>query len=77
MPDHLDNNSHFDDLLPPSGDIFFSSLAVDIWSAGCIMAELVTRRTLFRGTDHILWKNDRMIIIQIGYMYNHQITVAE
>ncbi|XP_071961558.1 mitogen-activated protein kinase 14B-like [Antedon mediterranea] len=27
--------------------------AVDIWSVGCIMAELLTGRTLFPGTDHI------------------------
>ncbi|XP_015794838.1 mitogen-activated protein kinase 14 [Tetranychus urticae] len=26
---------------------------VDIWSVGCIMAELITSRTLFPGTDHI------------------------
>lgn len=26
---------------------------VDIWSVGCIMAELITGRTLFPGTDHI------------------------
>ncbi|XP_037070098.1 mitogen-activated protein kinase p38b-like isoform X1 [Pollicipes pollicipes] len=26
---------------------------VDIWSVGCIMAELLTRKTLFPGTDHI------------------------
>jgi p38 MAP kinase len=26
---------------------------VDIWSVGCIMAELLTRRTLFPGNDHI------------------------
>jgi len=26
---------------------------VDIWSVGCIMAELLTSRTLFPGTDHI------------------------
>jgi len=26
---------------------------VDIWSVGCIMAELMTGRTLFPGTDHI------------------------
>ncbi|KAM4795797.1 mitogen-activated protein kinase 14-like [Rhinophrynus dorsalis] len=26
---------------------------VDIWSVGCIMAELLTGRTLFPGTDHI------------------------
>ncbi|XP_034112602.1 mitogen-activated protein kinase p38a [Drosophila albomicans] len=29
------------------------SQTVDIWSVGCIMAELITRRTLFPGTDHI------------------------
>ncbi|KAH8417673.1 hypothetical protein KR222_004011 [Zaprionus bogoriensis] len=29
------------------------SQTVDIWSVGCIMAELLTRRTLFPGTDHI------------------------
>lgn len=26
---------------------------VDIWSVGCIMAELLTRKTLFPGNDHI------------------------
>lgn len=26
---------------------------VDIWSVGCIMAELLTRRSLFPGIDHI------------------------
>ncbi|XP_071445195.1 mitogen-activated protein kinase 14-like [Hetaerina americana] len=26
---------------------------VDIWSVGCIMAELLTSRTIFPGTDHI------------------------
>ncbi|XP_043283687.1 mitogen-activated protein kinase p38b-like isoform X2 [Venturia canescens] len=29
------------------------SQTVDIWSVGCIMAELLTGRTLFPGTDHI------------------------
>lgn len=35
---------------------FFSSLhvIVDIWSVGCIMAELLTGQTLFPGTDRIL-----------------------
>lgn len=28
---------------------------VDIWSVGCIMAELLTSRTLFPGTDRILF----------------------
>lgn len=32
--------------------VFFCS--VDIWSVGCIMAELLTGRTLFPGTDRIL-----------------------
>ena len=32
----------------------FSSFAVDIWSVGCIMAELLTGKTLFPGNDHIL-----------------------
>lgn len=27
---------------------------VDIWSVGCIMAELLTGRTLFPGSDRIL-----------------------
>jgi p38 MAP kinase len=27
--------------------------SVDIWSIGCIMAELMTGRTLFPGTDHV------------------------
>ena len=30
---------------------------VDIWSVGCIMAELLTSRTLFPGNDHILFLN--------------------
>ncbi|MBN3322277.1 MK14 kinase, partial [Atractosteus spatula] len=30
-----------------------TSKSVDIWSVGCIMAELLTGRTLFPGTDHI------------------------
>ncbi|CAB1314554.1 unnamed protein product, partial [Coregonus sp. 'balchen'] len=38
-------------------DLKPSNLAVnedfDIWSVGCIMAELLTGRTLFPGTDHI------------------------
>nr|CAD7407985.1 unnamed protein product [Timema poppensis] len=29
---------------------------VDIWSVGCIMAELLTGRTLFPGTDRILYQ---------------------
>lgn len=26
---------------------------VDIWSIGCIMAEMISKEILFRGTDHI------------------------
>lgn len=37
-------------------ELYFPSLnkLVDIWSVGCIMAELLTGRTLFPGTDRIL-----------------------
>ena len=27
--------------------------AIDIWSAGCIMAELLSRRPLFPGADYV------------------------
>ncbi|KAM3617462.1 uncharacterized protein V6R79_006514 [Siganus canaliculatus] len=32
------------------------NMTVDIWSVGCIMAELLTGRTLFPGTDRILFQ---------------------
>ncbi len=35
--------------------LFLDFFSVDIWSVGCIMAELLTGRTLFPGTDRILF----------------------
>lgn len=37
--------------------IFCFIILVDIWSVGCIMAELLTGKTLFPGTDRILLNN--------------------
>lgn len=42
---------------------------VDIWSVGCIMAELITGKTLFPGTDrkkHFIFKTfDKFVIREI------------
>jgi len=38
-------------------------IIVDIWSVGCIMAELLTGRTLFPGTDRILLNNFKSFIL--------------
>lgn len=40
---------------------------VDIWSVGCIMAELITGHTLFPGSDRILFIN---IIFKKRYKFN-------
>uniref|UniRef100_A0A8C5FWM2 Mitogen-activated protein kinase 14a n=1 Tax=Gadus morhua TaxID=8049 RepID=A0A8C5FWM2_GADMO len=37
------------------------NMTVDIWSVGCIMAELLTGRTLFPGTDRILFALPRQM----------------
>lgn len=37
-----------------NSDHYLFLISVDIWSVGCIMAELLTGRTLFPGTDRIL-----------------------
>ena len=42
----------------------FSSFAVDIWSVGCIMAELLTGKTLFPGNDHILLMTFHFYIVK-------------
>lgn len=38
---------------------------VDIWSVGCIMAELLTGRTLFPGTDRILFENMDIFVVVV------------
>uniref|UniRef100_A0A8C7DWX3 mitogen-activated protein kinase n=1 Tax=Oncorhynchus kisutch TaxID=8019 RepID=A0A8C7DWX3_ONCKI len=40
------------------------NMTVDIWSVGCIMAELLTGRTLFPGTDHI--DQLKLIMLLVG-----------
>lgn len=39
---------------PRSPDVG-ASVSVDIWSVGCIMAEMITGKTLFKGNDRILY----------------------
>lgn len=34
---------------------FFYIFVVDIWSVGCILGEMITRKALFKGVDHILF----------------------
>lgn len=38
-----------------SEPFLFSSFAVDIWSVGCIMGEMIRGGVLFPGTDRILF----------------------
>ncbi|XP_031142227.1 mitogen-activated protein kinase 14A isoform X2 [Sander lucioperca] len=40
------------------------NMTVDIWSVGCIMAELLTGKTLFPGTDHI--DQLKLILLLVG-----------
>uniref|UniRef100_A0A8C1AU93 mitogen-activated protein kinase n=1 Tax=Cyprinus carpio carpio TaxID=630221 RepID=A0A8C1AU93_CYPCA len=44
--------------------LFLDFFSVDIWSVGCIMAELLTGRTLFPGTDHI--DQLKLIMLLVG-----------
>ncbi|XP_008567161.1 PREDICTED: mitogen-activated protein kinase 12 isoform X1 [Galeopterus variegatus] len=37
----------------PHGALTGASVSVDIWSVGCIMAEMITGKTLFKGNDHL------------------------
>ncbi|KAM8830374.1 mitogen-activated protein kinase 14B-like isoform 1-T1 [Synchiropus picturatus] len=45
------------------------NMTVDIWSVGCIMAELLTGRTLFPGTDRILNALKLKISVWAAYIY--------
>lgn len=46
---------------------------VDVWSVGCIMAELLTGRTLFPGTDRILLGNAACLSF-LCFSFPHLIT---
>lgn len=43
---------------------------VDIWSVGCIMAELLTGRTLFPGSDRILLFGNLLYNLLQNYCQN-------
>lgn len=49
---------------------------VDIWSVGCIMAELLTSRTLFPGQDRILFRTKtefgESILLLVPFLYLHE-----
>uniref|UniRef100_A0A6Q2Y0Z8 mitogen-activated protein kinase n=1 Tax=Esox lucius TaxID=8010 RepID=A0A6Q2Y0Z8_ESOLU len=46
------------------------NMTVDIWSVGCIMAELLTGRTLFPGTDRILLLSlwSWLVCVELNYI---------
>lgn len=47
--------------------------AVDIWSVGCIMAELLTGRTLFPGTDRILQTVKFFLYLVLYYLVSTKV----
>lgn len=49
---------------------------VDIWSVGCIMAELLTGRTLFPGSDRILFGLQNIFIFLVVSVMVHIITFS-
>uniref|UniRef100_A0A8C7LWS8 mitogen-activated protein kinase n=1 Tax=Oncorhynchus mykiss TaxID=8022 RepID=A0A8C7LWS8_ONCMY len=52
-PEIMLNWMHYNMTGTVARDLMYYIMTVDIWSVGCIMAELLTGRTLFPGTDHI------------------------
>lgn len=48
-------------------------ILVDIWSVGCIMAELLTGRTLFPGTDRILLTNLVCFYVALSHLLIYNI----
>ena len=44
------------------------STAIDMWSVGCIMAELIAKETLFRGKSE-LEQLDKVIITKITWFF--------